>query len=85
MRADKVVEEDEHGNEVVGNVIVGAFHTDVFYPMQRLNRHPAGKVAVAHNGLRSPHGLHGFQNDKCLGAVPRARLTALSAFFRFNF
>ena len=99
MRTDKVVEEDEHGNEivgrskrgkalfgfvpslellvkalyeVVGNVIVETFHADVFYPMQRLNRHLIGKVAVAHNSLRSPHRLHGIQNGKRLWAVPVA-------------
>lgn len=77
MRADEVVEKDEHGNEVVGtskgrkalfgfvpslellvealyevvgNVVVEALHTDVLNPMQRLDRHLIGKVAVAHNG-----------------------------------
>lgn len=99
MRADEVVEEDEHGNEVigrseggkalfglvpslellveafyevVGNIILEALHADVFYPMKRLNRHPVGEVAVAHNGLRSPHRFHGFQNGKCLRTVPVA-------------
>lgn len=78
MRADEVVEKDEHGNEVVGrsirgkallgfvpclellvealdevvgNIIVEALHANVLYPMQRLDRHLIGKVAVAHNGL----------------------------------
>ena len=78
MRADEVVEKDEHGNEVVGrskrgkallgfvpclellvealdevvgNVVVEALHADVLNPMQRLDRHLIGKVAVAHNGL----------------------------------
>ena len=64
MRADEVVEEDEHGNEVVGrskrgkalfglvpchellvealnevvgNVVVEAVHTDMLNPMQRFN------------------------------------------------
>lgn len=99
MRTDKVVEEDEHGNEivgrskrgkalfgfvpslellvkalyeVVGNVIVETFHADVFYPIQRLDRYLIGKVAVAHNSLRSPHRLHGIQNGKRLWAVPVA-------------
>ena len=39
-------------------------------PMQRLNGHLVGKIAVANNGLRSPHWLHGFQYGKSLGAVP---------------
>ena len=78
MRTDEVVEEDKHGNEVVGrsirgkallgfvpslellveafdevvgNIIVEALHANVLYPMQRLDRHLIGKVAVAHNGL----------------------------------
>ena len=78
MRADEVVEKDEHRNEVVGrregrkallgfvpslellvealyevvgNIIVEALHANVLYPMQRLDRHLIGKVAVAHNGL----------------------------------
>ena len=38
--------------------------------MQRLNGHLVGKIAVANNGLRSPHWLHGFQYGKSLGAVP---------------
>ena len=97
MRADEVVEEDEHGNEVVGrsergkplfgfvpclkllvkalyevvgNIIVETLHTDMLDPMQRLNGHLVGKIAVANNGLRSPHWLHGFQYGKSLGAVP---------------
>ena len=99
MRADEVVEKDEHGNkvvgrskgrkallgfvpclellvealyEVVGNVIVEALHADMLDPIQRLNWHLVGKVAVAHNGLRSPHGLHGFQYGKSLWAIPVA-------------
>lgn len=79
VRADEVVEKDEHGNEVVGrskgrkalfgfvpslellvealyevvgNVVVEALHTDVLNPMQRLNRHPVGKVTVADNSPR---------------------------------
>lgn len=97
MRADEVVEEDEHRNEVVGRskggkalfgpvpclellvealdevvgtIIVEALHADMLYPMQRLNRHLVGKIAVAHNGPRSPHRLHGFQYGKSLWAVP---------------
>ena len=99
VRADEVVEKDEHGNEVVcgskrgkallgfvpclellvetlneviGNVIVETLHTDMVDPMQRLNRHLVGKIAVAHNGLRSPHRLHGFQYSKSLRAVSMA-------------
>ena len=79
MRADEVVEKDEHGNEVVGrskrgkallgivpclellvetlyevvgNIIVEALHANVLYPMQRLDRHPVGKVTVADNSPR---------------------------------
>ena len=52
MRADEVVEKDEHGNEVVGNVVVEALHADVLNPMQRLDRHLIGEVTVAHNGAR---------------------------------
>ena len=74
VRADEVVEEDEHGNEVVGrskrgkallglvpclellvkaldevvgDVIVEALHTDMLNTMQRFNGHLVGKVAVA--------------------------------------
>ena len=99
MGTDEVVEEDKHGNEVVGrskrrnpllgfvpglellvealyevigNVIVEALHADVLDPMQRLNGHLVGKVAVTHNGLRSPHRLHSFQYGKSLWAVPVA-------------
>ena len=99
VRADEVVEEDEHGNEVVGrskrgkallglvpclellvkaldevigDVIVEALHTDMLNTMQRFNGHLVGKVAVAYNGLRSPHRLHGFQYGKRLRAVPVA-------------
>lgn len=99
VRADKVVEEDKHGNEVVGrskrgkalfgfvprlerlvealnevvgNVIVEALHKDMLNPIQRFNGHLVGKVAVAYNGLRSPHRLHGFQYGKRLRAVPVA-------------
>ena len=99
MRADEVVEEDEHGNEVigrseggkalfglvpclellvealneiVGNIIAETLNADVFYPMQRFNGHLVGKVAVAHNSLRSPHRLHSFQYGKRLRAVPVA-------------
>lgn len=93
VRADEVVEEDEHGNEivggregrkalfgfvpclellvealneVVGNVVVEALHANMFDPMQRLNGHLVGKIAIAHNGLRRPHRLHGFQYGKSL-------------------
>lgn len=52
VRADEVVEKEEHGNEVVGNVVVEALHADVLNPMQRLDRHLIGKVTVAHNGAR---------------------------------
>lgn len=79
MGPDEVVEEDEHGNEVVGgskrgkalfglvpslellvkaldevvgDVIAEALNADMLNPMQRLNRHLIGKVAVADNGLR---------------------------------
>ena len=52
MRADEVVEKDEHGNEVVGNVVVEALHADVLNPTQRLNRHPVGKETVADNSPR---------------------------------
>lgn len=99
VRADEVVEEDEHVNEVVGrskrgkpllgfvpclkllvkalyevisNIIMEALHADMLDPMQRLDRHLVGKIAVAHNGLRSPHRLHGFQYGKSLWAVPVA-------------
>ena len=51
VRADEVVEKDEHGNEVV-DVVVEALHADVLNPMQRLDRHLIGKVTVAHNGAR---------------------------------
>ena len=33
------------------DIIVEALHANVLYPMQRLDRHLIGKVAVAHNGL----------------------------------
>lgn len=99
VRADEVVEEDKHGNEVVGrskrgkallglvpcfellvealnevvgDVVVEALHTDMFHPMQCFNGHLVGKVAVAYNGLRSPHRLHSFQYGKRLRAVPVA-------------
>lgn len=99
VRADEVVEKDEHGNEivgrregrkalfglvpslellgktlneVVGNVIVKTLNADVLNAIQRLNRHQVGKVAVADNGLRSTHVLHGFQYGESLGAVPVA-------------
>ena len=99
MRANEVVEKDEHGNkvvgrregrkallgfvpclellvktlnEVVGNVVVETLHTDMLDSMQRFDRHLVGKIAVAHNGPRSPHRLHGFQYGKSLWAVPAA-------------
>lgn len=95
----EVVEEDEHGNEVVGrskrgkalfglvpclellvealnevvgDVVVEALHTDMLNPMQCLNGHLVGEVTVTHNGLRSSHRLHGFQYGKPLRAVPVA-------------
>ena len=73
MRADKVVEKDEHGNEVVGrskgrkallgfvpclellvealnevvgNVVMKTLNTDMFNPMQRLDRYLIGEVTV---------------------------------------
>lgn len=79
MGTDEVVEENKHGNEVVGrrkgrkslfglvpglellvealnevvgNVVVEALNTDMLYPMQCLNRHLIGGVAVADNGPR---------------------------------
>lgn len=47
MRVDKVVEKDEHGNEVVGDVIAEALHADVPHPIQGLDRHPVSRVSVA--------------------------------------
>ena len=97
MWTDEVVEEDEHGNEVVGrsergkalfglvpclellvealykvigNIIEEALHADMLYPMQRLDGHLVGGIAVAHNGPRSTQRLHGFQYGKRLRAVP---------------
>ena len=94
MRADEVVEEDEHGNEVVGrsergkplfgfvpclkllvkalykvvgNIIVETLHTDMLDPMQRLNGHLVGKIAVANNGLRSPNGVNEYREGKGRG------------------
>lgn len=58
-----------NGNEVVGNIIMEALHADVPDPMQRLDRHLVGKIAVAHNRLRSPHRFHGFQYGKSLRAI----------------
>ena len=96
MRADEVVEEDEHGNEVVGrrkgrealfgfvpglelfvealnevvgNVIVETLYADVLYPMERLNRHLIGKVAVAHNGARRAKILYRLQYGESLRTV----------------
>lgn len=40
--------------EVVGNVIVETFHTDMPDTIQRLNGHLVGEVAVTHNDLQSP-------------------------------
>ena len=59
-------------DEVVGNVIMEALHTDTLNTLQRFNGHLVGKVAIAYNGLRSPHRLHGFQYGKRLRAVPVA-------------
>lgn len=96
VRADEVVEEDEHGNEVVGrrkgrealfgfvpglelfvealnevvgNVIVETLYADVLYPMERLNRHLIGKVAVAHNGARRAKILYRLQYGESLRTV----------------
>ena len=79
MWTDEVVEEDEHGNEVVGrsergeplfgfvpclelfvktlnkivgDIVVEAFYTDMFHPMQHLDRHLIGKVTVADDSTR---------------------------------
>ena len=70
MGAGEVVGEDEHGNEVVGNIIVETLHADVLEPIQRLNRHLVGRIAVVHNGLRSSHRGFGFQYSKILWAIP---------------
>ncbi len=70
MRADEVVEEGEHGNEVVGDVIVEALHADVPHPMQRLDRHPVSGVAVADNGPGLAQRLHSLQDRKDLRTVP---------------
>ena len=94
MRANKVEEKDEQGNqvigtfkrgkalfgfvpclellvealyEVVGNVIVEALHTDVLNPMQRLNRHPVGKVTVADNSPRRAKGFTAFSMVNACG------------------
>ena len=45
MRSDKAVEKDEHGNEIVGDVIAEAFHADVAHPVQGLDGHLVGRVA----------------------------------------
>jgi len=58
--------------EVVGNIIVEALHADMPDSVQRLDGHLIGKIAVAHNGLRSPHWLHSFQYGKSLRAVSMA-------------
>lgn len=42
MRADDVVEEDEHGNEVVGNVVVEALHADMLDP-HTVSKRASGK------------------------------------------
>lgn len=104
MGTDEVVEEEKHGNEVVGrsegckalfgfvpglellvealnevvgNVIVETLHTDVLYPMQRLDRHAVSVVAVGDNGLGLAQRLHGLQDGKGLGTVPvRAEVEA---------
>ncbi len=59
-------------NEVIGNVVVKTLHTDMLAPMQRLNGHLIGKVAVAHNGPWCSHRLHGVQYNKSLWTVPVA-------------
>ena len=53
--------------EVVGNVIVEALHTDVLNPMQRLNRHPVGKVTVADNSPRRAKGFTAFSMVNACG------------------
>lgn len=53
MRTGVVVENDEHGNKVVGNEVVKTLHTDRLDPMKNFNGDQAGKIAVAYNGLRS--------------------------------
>ena len=70
METDKVVEEDEHGNEVVGNVRVEDLHADVLNPVQRLDRHLAGEVTVAYNGAKRARIFHNFQYGESLRAVP---------------
>ena len=47
-------------NEVVGNIIVEAFHANMLYPIQRLDRYLIGKVTVADNGLGCSQRLHGI-------------------------
>lgn len=59
-------------DEVVGNVIVEALNADVLYPMQRLNRHLVSGVSFTHNGLGSPHRLHGIEYGESLRTVPVA-------------
>ena len=85
MGTDEVVEEEEHGNEVVsggegckplfgfvpglellvealdevvGDVIVEAFYTDMLYSMQRLDGHPVSGVSVADNDPGLAQRLH---------------------------
>ncbi len=70
METDKVVEEDEHGTEVVGNVRVEDLHADVLNPVQRLDRHLAGEVTVAYNGAKRARIFHNFQYGESLRAVP---------------
>lgn len=57
-------------DEVVGDVIVEALHTDMFYPMQRLDRRPVSGVSVADNGPGLAQRLHSFQDGKSLRTVP---------------
>ena len=96
VRADKVVKEDKHGNEVVGrskgrkallglvpslellvkafdeivgNIIAEALHTDMLYPIQRLDRHLIGEVTVTHNSFGCSQRLHGIQYGESLRTV----------------
>lgn len=97
MGTDEVVEEEEHGNEVVGggegckplfgfvpglellvealdevvgDVIAEALHTDMLYSMQRLDRHPVSGVSVTDNGPGLAQRLHSLEDGKCLRTVP---------------
>ena len=73
-------------NKVVGNVIVETLDADVLDPMQRLNRHLIGEVAVAHNGqwslqkTRLLSGVYVF----CGETIVPERLTGLQLSFNFT-